>query len=262
MNRWLTWPALATLAALPLLAGASAAALLTLRAGPPAAQYALLLPLAYLIGALPWGYVALYLRRGIDIREYGSGRTGVSNALRTAGFRIAGLVLLLDLAKGIAAVLLARALVGDALAEVTAGLLALAGHNWPVFLGFRGGRGIAPGLGGLAVMSPLAAVAGVLVFIPTCLISRYLSLGSIMGVVAAGAALAILALVEGLTPTGYLLYGSLLGLGYNAFGITPIPYLVYGLLGGAVIIWQHRDNIQRIAQGTERRIGQRASGVE
>ena len=108
MNRSLTLPALATLAALPLLAAAAALALLTLRDGPAAAQYALLLPLAYLIGALPWGYVALYLRRGIDIRDYGSGRTGVSNALRTAGYRIAGLVLLLDLAKGIAAVLLAR----------------------------------------------------------------------------------------------------------------------------------------------------------
>ena len=260
MNRSLTRPALATLAALPLLAAAAALALLTLRAGPPAAQYALLLPLAYLIGALPWGYVALYLRRGIDIRDYGSGRTGVSNALRTAGYRIAGLVLLLDLAKGIAAVLLARLLVGDAAAEVAAGLLALAGHNWPVFLGFRGGRGIAPGLGGLAVMSPVAALAGVLAFIPTCLISRYLSLGSILGVVAAGAALIILALLNGLTPNFYLLYGSVLG--YNAFGITPALYLIYGLLGGSVIIWQHRDNIQRLRQGTERRIGNPATRIQ
>lgn len=259
MNRSLTRPALATLAALPLLAAAAVFALLTLRAGPAAAQYALLLPLAYLIGALPWGYVALYLRRGIDIRDYGSGRTGVSNALRTAGYRIAGLVLLLDLAKGIAAVLLARLLVGDAVAEVAAGLLALAGHNWPVFLGFRGGRGIAPGLGGLAVMSPVAALAGVLAFIPTCLISRYLSLGSIMGVGAAGAALIILALLNGLTPNLYL-HGSILG--YNAFGITPLPYLIYGLLGGGVIIWQHRDNIQRLRQGTERRIGNPATRIQ
>ena len=260
MNRSLTRPALATLAALPLLAAAAALALLTLRDGPAAAQYALLLPMAYLIGALPWGYVALYLRRGIDIRDYGSGRTGVSNALRTAGYRIAGLVLLLDLAKGIAAVLLARLLVGDAAAEVAAGLLALAGHNWPVFLGFRGGRGIAPGLGGLAVMSPVAALAGVLAFIPTCLISRYLSLGSILGVVAAGAALIILALLNGLTPNFYLLYGSVLG--YNVFGITPALYLIYGLLGGSVIIWQHRDNIQRLRQGTERRIGNPATRIQ
>ena len=260
MNRSLTRPALATLAALPVLTGTAAVALLSLRAGPAAAQYALLLPLAYLIGALPWGYVALYLRRGIDIREYGSGRTGVSNALRTAGYRVAGLVLLLDLAKGIAAVLLARLLVGDAGAEVAAGLLALAGHNWPVFLGFRGGRGIAPGLGGLAVMSPVAAAAGVLAFIPTCLLSRYLSLGSIMGVVAAGAALLILALLNGLTPNGYLLYGSVWG--YNAFGINPGPYLIYGLLGGGVIIWQHRDNIQRLLQGTERRLGHPATRIQ
>ena len=110
-------------------------------------------------------------------------------------------------------------------------------------------------------MSPLAALVGVLVFIPTCLISRYLSLGSILGVVAAGAALAILVLIHGLTPNGYLLYGSILGLGYNAFGLTPIPYLIYGLLGGGVIIWQHRDNIQRILQGTERRIGNPAARI-
>ena len=109
-------------------------------------------------------------------------------------------------------------------------------------------------------MSPVAALAGVLAFIPTCLISRYLSLGSILGVVAAGAALIILALLNGLTPNFYLLYGSVLG--YNAFGITPALYLIYGLLGGSVIIWQHRDNIQRLRQGTERRIGNPATRIQ
>ena len=196
--------------------------------------------LAYLIGALPWGYILLHLRRGIDIRDYGSGRTGVSNTLRTGGIRVAGLVLLLDLTKGILAVLLARALVGDPTAEVAAGLLALVGHNWPVFLGFRGGRGIAPGLGALIIMAPIAAAIGVLVFIPICLISRYLSLGSILGVVTACAALPALALL----------------------GLSQNTYMIYGLLGGAVIIWQHRDNIQRIRQGTERRIGNPATRIQ
>ena len=236
---------LVSLAAAPLLAVAASAVLLTLANGPLAYRYAAALPLAYLIGALPWGYVVLHLHRGIDIREYGSGRTGVSNALRTAGFRLAGLVLLLDLAKGIGAVLLARYLIGGATAEVAAGLLALAGHNWPVFLGFRGGRGIAPGLGGLAVMSPLSAVLGLVVFVPTCLISRYLSLGSILGVISACGTLLVLILLR-----------------FNPWGLSSNLYLIYGLLGGAVIIWQHRDNIQRLLQGTERRIGNPATRIQ
>ncbi len=245
MSRAIPLPALCSLAALPLLAAASAIALLSLDQAPTAWRYAALLPLTYFIGALPWGYVILCLRRGIDIREYGSGRTGVSNALRTAGMRIAGLVLTLDLAKGIAAVLLARTLIGDPTAEVAAGLLTLAGHNWPVFLGFRGGRGIAPGLGGLVIISPLAAAAGVVVFIPTCLVSRYLSLGSILGVIAAAAALLSLVL-----------------LGVNPGGLNSNLYLIYGLLGSSVIIWQHRDNIQRIMRGTERRIGNPATRIQ
>ncbi len=245
MNGRLTAATLATLAAVPLLATLAAIILLTMSEAALVWRYAAALPLAYLIGALPWGYVVICLHRGIDIRDYGSGRIGVSNALRTAGYRLAGLVLLLDLTKGIGAVLLARYLIGDATAEALAGLLALAGHNWPVFLGFRGGRGIAPGLGGLAVMSPVSAVAGVLVFIPTCLISRYLSLGSILGVITACGALLALVLFR-----------------FNPWGFSSYLYLVYGLLGGAVIIWQHRDNIQRLFQGTERRIGSPAAPVE
>ena len=245
MKGYLTPSALSSLIAVPLLAAAAVAALLTLSDAPVLYRYAAVLPLAYVIGALPWGYVVLLLHRGIDIREYGSGRTGVSNALRTAGYKLAGLVLFLDLLKGISAVLLARYLMGDPTAEVAAGLAALVGHNWPVFLGFRGGRGIAPGLGGLAVMSPLAAVSGVVVFVPICIITRYLSLGSIMGVVSA-----IVVLV------------ALLLLNFNPWGPISYLYIIYGLLGGAVIIWQHRDNIERLLKGTERRIGNPAARIE
>ena len=241
----LTPSVLGSLVAAPVLAAAAVATLAFLSEAPAAWKYAAVLPLAYLMGALPWGYVVLLLCRGIDIREYGSGRTGVSNALRTAGYRVAGLVLLLDLAKGIGAVLLAQVLIGSPAAEVAAGLLALAGHNWPVFLGFRGGRGIAPGLGGLAVMSPLSAVVGVLVFIPTCFLTRYLSLGSILGVITACGALLALVLLS-----------------FNPPGVSSNQYLIYGALGGAVIIWQHRDNIQRLLNGTERRIGNPAARIE
>lgn len=241
----LTPSALSSLIAVPVLIGVAVAALFFLANVSPIYKYASLLPLAYLIGALPWGYVAVLLHRGIDIRDYGSGRTGVSNALRTAGLKLAGLVLLLDLLKGFGAVLLARTLIGEPIAEVAAGLTALVGHNWPVFLGFRGGRGIAPGLGGLAVMSPLAAASGVVVFLPICLITRYLSLGSLMGVVSAIVVLVALVLT-----------------GFNPWGPNSYLYLIYGLLGGAVIIWQHKDNIQRLLNGTERRIGNPAARIE
>ena len=245
MRGYLTPSALSSLIAVPLLIAASVAAMLTLSDAPALYRYAAVLPLAYVMGALPWGYVVLLMDRGIDIRDYGSGRTGVSNALRTAGYKPAGLVLLLDLLKGISAVLLARFLLGDPTAEVAAGLAALVGHNWPVFLGFRGGRGIAPGLGGMAVMSPLAAVTGVLVFLPICIFTRYLSLGSMMGVVSA---------------VGMLV--ALLLLSFNPWGSISYLYLIYGLLGGAVIIWQHRDNIQRLLNGTERRIGNPAARID
>ena len=245
MKGYLTPSALSSLITVPLLIAASVAALLTLTDAPTLFRYAAVLPLAYIMGALPWGYVVLLMHRGIDIREYGSGRTGVSNALRTAGYKLAGLVLFLDMVKGISAVLLARSLIGDPTAEVAAGLAALVGHNWPIFLGFRGGRGIAPGLGGLAVMSPLAAVCGVMVFLPICIITRYLSLGSILGVVCAIAALVALILLD-----------------FNPWGPISHLYLIYGLLGGSVIIWQHRDNIQRLLDGTERRIGNPAARIE
>ena len=245
MRGYLTPSALSSLIALPLLVAAAVAALLTLSDAPTLYRYAAVLPLAYLTGSLSWGYVVLLMHRGIDIREYGSGRTGVSNALRTAGYKLAGLVLFLDLLKGILAVLLARFLLGDPTAEVAAGLAALVGHNWPVFLGFRGGRGIAPGLGGLAVMSPLAAVTGVVVFLPVCVFTRYLSLGSMLGVVSAVAMLVALLLLS-----------------FNPWGSISYLYLIYGLLGGAVIIWQHRDNIQRLLDGTERRIGNPAARIE
>ena len=241
----LTPSVLSSLIAVPVLIIASAGSLLFLAGAQTAYKYAVVLLLAYLMGALPWGYVVLFLRRGIDIREYGSGRTGMSNALRTAGMKLAGVVLLLDLVKGMGAVFLARALIGDPTSEVAAGLMALVGHNWPVFLSFRGGRGIAPGLGSLAVMSPLSAICGVVVFLPICLITRYLSLGSILGVLSACVVLVALILLE-----------------FNLWGFSSNLYLIYALLGGGVIIWQHKDNIQRLLKGTERRIGNPAARIE
>jgi acyl phosphate:glycerol-3-phosphate acyltransferase len=231
--------ALFCLTVLPLLIAAVVVVFLTMKAAPVAAKYAVVLPLSYLLGSIPWGYFLLHWQRGIDIREYGSGRTGMSNVLRTAGGRVATVVLLLDLGKGVLAVLLAREIIGTTSGEVVAGLLALMGHNWPVFLKFRGGRGIATGLGSLSIMAPLAAVIGMIVFIPITLISRYLSLGSITGVITSCLSLLTLALV----------------------GMYSSTYAWYAFVGGAIIIWQHRDNIQRLMRGTERRLGSPATKI-
>ncbi len=224
------------LTVLPLLGVAVALVLLTMGSQPQAARYAAVLPLAYVIGSIPWGYILLRWRRGVDVRQHGSGRTGMSNVLRTGGGKVAGAVLALDLSKGIVAVLLARLVIGGTGAEIASGLLALAGHNWSVFLGFQGGRGVATGLGGLSVMAPIPAAIAAITFIPVTLFSRYVSLGSLSGVLAACASLAVL---------------SLLGMYSGA-------YMAYAGLAGVIITWQHRDNIQRLLRGTERRLGQSA----
>ena len=228
-----------SLSLLALLVAAVVAAFLASNDAPAAAQYAVVLVLSYVLGSAPWGYILLRWQRGVDIRQYGSGRIGTSNVLRTGGGKIAALVLALDFSKGVVAILLARQVIGTSAAEVAAGLLALAGHNWPVLLTFRGGRGIATGFGGLAVMAPIPALVGAIMFIPITLLSRYLSLGSVTGVV--GACLALL----GLTLAGI----------YNP------TYSVYAFIGGAMIIWQHRDNIQRLIQGKERRLGGPAARI-
>ena len=225
-----TW---AMLVATPILLGAGAALLIFAPELPQAIGYAAVILLAYLAGSLSWGYMLVNLAMGEDIRDFGSGRTGMSNILRTAGGKAAALVFALDAGKAVLVVLLARGVTGAVEIEVAAGLVALCGHNWPVYLGFRGGRGIMPGFGGLSVMAPWVAVAGGALFLVVTLSSRILSLGSIVGTLAV--ALISLALT--------------FIVGHHQL------YTLYAFLGGALIIWQHRDNIRRIANGTERKLG-------
>lgn len=202
-------------------------------------QYALIVPVCYLLGSIPWGFLITMAVKGLDVREFGSGMVGTSNVLRTAGGGYALVSLALDASKGMLAVALAR-IVGDTpMVLVVAGLAALAGHNWPIFLNFRGGRGIATGLGGLLVMEPISGAIAIASFTPVTFLTRYLSLGSIASLF--GAFLSMLGLV--------LLLDS------------PAIYLWYPGIGGTVIIWQHRGNIQRLLQGTERRLGQPAERI-
>ena len=204
------------------------------------AQYGVVLPLAYLLGSISWGYMLLQLKMGVDVREYGSGRTGMSNVLRTGGVKSAAVVLTLDITKGVVAVVIARTVIATEGAEVAAALIVLVGHNWPVFLRFKGGRGILTALGGLALMVPVAAIVATATFLTITALSRYISLGSVVGVVIG--ALAILALALA--------------------GVNSATYMVYGFIACTIIVWQHRDNIQRIRDGNERRLGHPATKVD
>ena len=224
----------------PFIIGAVIVVLLTMEESPEAAQYSALLPLAYLLGSISWGYMLLRWKMGVDVRDYGSGRTGMSNVLRTGGGKAAVVVLTLDIAKGVLAVVMARVIIGTTTAEVLAGLIALSGHNWPVFLQFKGGRGILTALGCLVIMTPIAAAVATVAFLAVTAWSRYISLGSVIGVTIG--AIAVLAL--------------------SLSGELADTYMVYGFIAAPMIIWQHRDNIQRIRDGSERRLGNPATPVE
>lgn len=190
---------------------------------------------AYVVGAFPMGLVLGKLLKGIDIRQYGSGKTGAANVLRTLGARAAVGILLFDMGKGAGAVFLARSLADGSYPEVLAALAALVGHNWSIFIRFTGGRGINTGLGGLLAMVPTWGAgtlgAGLLVIG----LSRYVSLGSLSGVVFCAVSLLALALT----------------------GREPWEYFGYAAGGGALIFLQHRDNIVRLLKRQERRLGEK-----
>ncbi len=226
--------------AIPFIIAGVVVALLTMDGQSESAQYSVVMPLAYLLGSISWGYMLLQWKMGVDVREYGSGRTGMSNVLRTGGVKSAAVVLTLDIAKGVIAVVIAREVIGTHGAEVAAGLIVLVGHNWPVFLQFKGGRGILTALGGLALMVPLAAVVATATFLTITYLSRYISLGSVVGVVIGALAILALALAD----------------------VNSDTYMIYGFIACAMIVWQHRDNIQRIRDGSERRLGHPATKVE
>lgn len=177
--------------------------------------------------------------RGLDLRQYGSGRTGAANTLRTLGPAASAAVFLGDLSKGVLAVVLARLLVGVPAAEAAAGLCAVAGHNWSAYIRFRGGRGVAASLGAVALMAPPMAGVGVVVFAAVASLSRYVSLASVLGSVAVPIALA---------PLVYL-------------GLFPLEYLAFSLVAAALIVLQHKDNLERLRSGTERRLGEKAERV-
>lgn len=196
--------------------------------------YGGMITLAYLIGSISTGYVMGRLAKGIDIRQYGSGRTGGTNALRTLGPAGAVITGVGDVGKGAAVVLLAK---GFGLPPLVVALMALAaviGHNHSIFLSFRGGAGVAPTVGALLVMGFWMGLGLVAVAVALVGITKYASVGS-------------LALVN-LTPL------LMLALGYT--GALPLAYLVFGVTIAALITWAHRPNIARLRAGSERKLGE------
>ncbi len=212
---------------------------------------------AYLIGGIPVGVLVADAKK-VNIHAHGSGKMGTTNVLRTMGRRAAALVLMGDFLKGSLAVLVARLAAGAfvegtgrvellgfqvqviTMGSVLAALASVAGHVWSVYLrvlqgGWRGGRGVATAMGAALVVNPLIILAALAVGVPTIIISRYVSLGSILGTAAAGLAIVLLVLL------GWMVALSLLFISVCIF-----------------IILAHRDNIERLAKGTERKLGEQA----
>ncbi len=190
-----------------------------------------LLAMGYLVGSLPMGVIVARVTGGVDPRTVGSGRTGGTNTLRAGGWGRAITVALLDLSKGAAPILIARA--ADAPVEVQAltGLAAVLGSWKSVFLRFHGGRGVATGVGGMIAIAPWIVPVAIPAFIVIIWTTRYVSLGSILGT-AFGAGVVILAIIAGWLEPGWLLY----------------------VIPGEIIVWvAHRDNIGRLLNGTERK---------
>jgi len=212
------------------------------------AKFVAVIILGYLLGSIPFGVMIGRRRAQVDVRDYGSGKTGATNVLRTAGSKAAAAVAVLDILKGALAVVFAGLIVsGDYLvigtiglgmlvAQVLAALAAVAGHIWPVFLKFHGGRGVATFFGGLIALCPPAALFGGEIAIIGAGLTRYASLGSIAGAVGTYTILAPLTIMNG----------------------SPIEYLAYSLVGVVIVMAVHRDNISRLLSGKERKLGEKA----
>lgn len=192
----------------------------------------LAIAIGYVLGSCPFGYWAGRLK-GVDLRTQGSGNIGGTNAIRVLGPRVGVPALLLDIAKGAAAVLIASQLGGTG-TEVLAAAAAMLGHTRPLFLGFRGGgKAVATGGGAMLALAPEVTVPVAIVWIAVSLLTRYISVASIVSAIV---------LVVGVFASDQ-----------------PWPIVVFALFGAAVVIWRHRSNIARLRAGTENRLNLRGA---
>lgn len=196
-------------------------------------KYILILAMSYLLGSIPFGLLVAKWWAKVDVRKHGSGNIGMTNVLRTAGYFCAFLTLVGDMGKGVAAVLLGRYFVGDATFTFIAGILAVIGHNWPIFLCFKGGKGVATIAGVLVAFHLRVAAVLAVIWLMVLIFSRYISLASIVVALCLPIALFI-------------------------FRASSIEIALAVLIAG-ITIFRHRSNIDRLRKGTEFRFGQKVN---
>ena len=186
----------------------------------------------YLLGSISFAVWLVRRRTGGDIREVGSGNAGATNVLRAHGKGLAALVALADVAKGAAAVFVARAFTADPRVAAAAGLAAIVGHVFPLFYGFRGGKGVATSVGAFLVLAPLATAVCLGVFVLVVAATRYVSLGSIVAMCL-------------LPPVAGLLFQA------------PRPVVMAAAGAALLIVLKHTENLKRLARGEERKLGKK-----
>jgi acyl phosphate:glycerol-3-phosphate acyltransferase len=192
---------------------------------------------SYLIGSISFGYLAAKLAKGVDVREFGSGGTGTTNVLRTAGMPAAAITILGDFFKGVLVVVAAHMLDLPTLSVVLVGLAVVAGHNWPIFLRFKGGRGVATGFGVSLGLTWQISLALVILWALIILISRYVSLASVV-VMVLYPIIIIITVVQ---------------------NNDQWPLLIFAFVGCGTILYMHRKNIVRLVKGQESKIGQKVT---
>ena len=208
----------------------------------PLVPVAFAVAVGYVAGSLPWGLWLGRWFRGVDVRTVGSGNLGATNVYRALGPALGIATLVLDMLKGAVPVWLAGALPfaaqfpgGIEWCRLTVGFCAIAGHVWTMFAGWKGGKGVATTAGVVLALSPVAFLVSAAVFVATVAISRYISLGSILGAVTFAATLAVL------SPRGL-----------------ASPTFVFGALAALLVVARHKDNIARLMRGEERRFALRS----
>ncbi|OGC24924.1 acyl-phosphate glycerol 3-phosphate acyltransferase [candidate division WOR-1 bacterium RIFOXYB2_FULL_42_35] len=183
---------------------------------------------AYLLGSIPFGLIIGRLWK-IDVRQHGSGNIGATNVFRILGPVPGVIVFVLDMLKGYVSILLASQLIGDPWLIIATGLIVILGHMFPLFLKFKGGRGVATGVGVLLGLSPLTFLIAMSTFVLVLFVTRYVSLSSMLATIVA-------AIIFFITKK-------------------PLPYLTIVVVGTLLIIWKHRPNIHRLLNKTEPKIG-------
>jgi glycerol-3-phosphate acyltransferase PlsY len=210
------------------------------------AKFVLVALIGYFIGAIPVALIISKRMAGIDISKRGSGNIGGTNVLRVVGHKAGVLTMALDIVKGLVPVILARFIIGDSLlsiagftldwrwGQVITALMVMVGHNWSVYIRFHGGKGAAVYFGSWFAMWPVVGLFGGIILVITVLLSKYMSLGSILG----SLSILCLSIVMTLTHT------------------SPPVYLIYSVVAAGLIVYQHRSNISRLQTKTESRMDQ------